>query len=192
MADDSAFFGDPSIMEQAAKARAQQLADGLLAHSTAEYPFIKQHNPAITMGTGDGYAETWPVGETGTADVPRPAALPADRLGISIYRPDAFGPSDLAGEVMHVDPYANEVRGQLQSSFSPAQIERLKSASGDYGMSTRMGMSDAAALQNAMDSAMRGYVVGQWPDSANASMGYNPDQLNLLNALKAYVKTGHR
>ena len=61
----------------------------LMQQALAEYPFIAQHNPNVVLGKGDGYAETYPIGETGkplgNGKFSRPQALPIIKLGIEIY-----------------------------------------------------------------------------------------------------------
>lgn len=163
----------------------------LLAAAQQQYPFIRYHDPLVVMGSGQNdYAETWPVGETGDAQYPRPADIPADRVGVQVFRPNDFKAADLAAEMLHIDPWANATRDRLLQSLSPEQIVRLKRESGDYQQSVSMGMSERDALRNAADSAMRGFTVGQWPADANQRMGYTPDQTAMLNALRNYMQTG--
>ena len=166
-----------------------------------EYPFIKQHNPVVVdrpelrskVGSQyRGYAETFPIDEQGKPTDPRSKTLPIERPGVEVYNTDDFRSSDLAGEIMHIDKYANEVRERLQASLTPAQIKTLKGTAADYKMSLDENMSEDAAMRNATDSAMRGYVVNQWPDKQNKEMNYSEDQLKLLNNLKKYTKTGKK
>ena len=166
----------------------------LISRAAKEYPFITQHNPFVFMGNDPSrdYAETWPADEEGTPDRPRPKELPAGRIGVQVFRPTDFGPSDLAAEFLHVDPVANETRTSLRASLTPAQIEQLKHASRDYQSTIDRGESEDRAVQNATDSALRGYTVGQWPAEANASMGYSPAQLQMLENLKRYMRTGKK
>ena len=167
----------------------------LLSDAEKRYPFIKQYNPVVTMSPNQGggdYAETWFQGDTGDKSRPRPSAIPLNRVGIEVYRPDQFGATDLAAEFLHVDPFANQTRRALLQSLSPQQINTLKHAAGDYADTLKYGGTHQKALENAVDSAMRGYTVGQWPDSANAEMKYTPQQLQMLNALRDYMQTGKR
>lgn len=112
------------------------------------------------------------------------------RVGVQIFKPDQFGPDDLAAEFLHVDPVANQTRDYLLKSLSPSQLAYLKHASGDYADTLKQGGNEARAIQNAVDSAMRGYTVGQWPANVNAGMNYSAQQINALNALKKYMQTG--
>lgn len=170
-------------------------APSLLSDAEKRYPFIKQYNPVVTMSPNQGggdYAETWQLNDAGDKSRPRPSSIPMNRIGVEVYRPNDFGATDLAAEFLHVDPYANSTRQALLKSLSPQQIATLKRASGDYADSLKYGETEQKALENATDSAMRGYTVGQWPDSANAEMRYTPQQLQMLNSLKRYMETGSR
>jgi len=168
--------------------------DALVRKATTEYPFIAKHNPAVEVGVGPGYAETWPVGETGAPDEygnpTRPKSFPTNKVGIQVFRPNDFTHHDLAGEILHVDPYANKARDKLIKSLSPEQIKMLQHQSNDYQATLDEGRPHGEALRNATDAAVRGYVFSQWPEEANASMGYSAPQRALLESLKNYTKTG--
>lgn len=165
----------------------------LLADAQRMYPFIAQYNPVLTGGQGNGdYAETWRPGDPGDSTRPRPSAIPLNRVGVEVYRPNEFGPTDLAAEFLHVDPVAAMMRQRLMASLSPSQAAELKHAAGDYQDTLRLGGSERDAMRNSMDSAMRGYTVGQWPAEANAAMRYTPQQAGLLETLKRYMQSGHQ
>lgn len=170
--------------------------DAMMRKALKEYPFIAQHNPVVETGVGQGYAETWPAGETGAPDEygnpTRPKAFPTNKVGIQVFRPNDFTHHDLAGEVLHVDPYANETRANLMKSLTPTQIKSLQDQALDYQATIDEGRSHEDALRNATDSAMRGYVLGQWPEEVNVGMAYEPSQKALLESLKSYMKTGKR
>ena len=166
----------------------------LMAKARQAYPFIDKHNPQVVVGTdGMGYAETYPVGETG-APLPsggfsRPASLPIDQVGVEIYRPGDFTHHDLAAEMLHIDPVANSVREKLMQSWTPKQLKALKEHALDYQATLDEGRPETDAIQNATDSALRGYTVGQWPEKINKAIGYDSKQLQMLDALKSYMTT---
>lgn len=166
----------------------------LLAKASTAYPFIQQYHPNVMVSpsTQGDYAETWPADETGDAQYPRPKELPMGGVGVQVFKPDKFGPSDLAAEFLHVDPYANQMRAQLMHTLTPHQVAMLKHSSEDYSSTLERGEPEHRAMQNALDSALRGYTVGQWPAEANAAMRYSPDQLRLLDGLRHYMTTGQR
>lgn len=165
----------------------------ILADATKQYPFISQYNPIVTVGQGnDAYAETWAADEPGDQSYPRPKDIPLGRFGVQVFKPEAFRPADLAAEFLHVDPIANETRDRLLKSMTPAQIQKLKQASNDYAESIKLKLGEQRAIQNAVDSALRGYTTGQWPDEANAQMQYTPAQKQMLDGLRGYMTTGQR
>lgn len=167
-------------------------ADLLRSQALDKYPFIKQYNPTVTIGSGEGFAETWFPQDLGPTGKERPKDIPADSLGIEVRKPNQFNPNDLAGEVLHYDPYANEVRGMLDKSLTPQQWDVLKQNALDYEESIRLGLPEQRARENTIDSAIRGYTVNQWPESMNQAMQYSPEQLSQLEALKNYMVTGQR
>lgn len=162
--------------------------DLLVAQTRAKYPFVYNSNAIMIPGTKPG-GEGWPAGETGDPSYPRPKALPLGQHGVEIG--PGSSPEDVAGEVLHVDPYANQTRAQLKASLSPEQKTYLKKESLDYGNPQGPEEEDHA-WDNAVDSAIRGKVVGQWPDKANQAMNYSPAQQKLLDNLSQYMRTGRR
>lgn len=160
---------------------------GLRAEAESKYPFVRWHDPLVVPGEGENYAETWPAGEEGAPGAPRPKSLPLDRVGVEVRRPE-FDADGLAAEMLHVDPFAVGTRKALDASLSSAQNKYLHRQALDYN---HKDVSWEQAQNNAIDSAMRGYVFGQWPAEANAGMAYNPRQQALLDALKAYTVKGY-
>lgn len=157
-------------------------APSLLDQATAKYPFISQHNPVVVVNPQKdrGYAETWPAGEPGDESYPRPKTLPIDRTGVEIYRPNEFGPDDLAAEMIHVDPKANATRNQIMQSFTGKQISDMASRSLDY----QETQEPSRKLQNGVDAMLRGMVMGQKTDSV---VDLTPDQQAMVAKLKAYA-----
>ena len=168
-------------------------ATDLLAQATKTYPFVAKHNPMVVVNPMEnkGFAETYPVGETG-APLPeggfsKHSSLPIDRVGVEVFKPNEFTHHDLAAEMLHIDPIANETRQALIKTWSPEQIETLKHHALDYQATIDEGRSHEDALKNATDSALRGYTVGQWPEEINKALAYNPKQLQALESLKTYM-----
>jgi hypothetical protein len=198
MATTNALARDAEIVNALApeSSNSNPYIDSLISKATQEYPFISQHKPVVFTGTGPGYAEIWPAGEGGPPDAQgndtRPNNVPIDKFGIEVRRPDAFTHYDLAGEVLHIDPYAREISDKLAKTLSPEQIKTLQTQALDYQASLDEGQSPERALQNGTDSAVRGYVVNQWPEQLNTNMGYQPVQKALLESLKSYAKTGKK
>jgi hypothetical protein len=165
----------------------------LLNSAQAKYGFLKnlgmqvKVNPRQDTGM---YAETWPAEEPGSNEAPRPSDIPLNVHGVEIFKPDQFNEDDLAGEALHVDPVARRTSTALTKSLSDAQIERLAIHSNDYEQSLKLGMSQEDAMRNAVDSMIRGYVVGQWPKEVIDDIGLRPEQLERLEALREYANSG--
>lgn len=136
---------------------------------------------------GRGYAETWPAGEGGSKEFPRPAEIPLDKLGIQVFKPDKWTDRDTAGELLHIDPVANYYRGKFADSLTPNQLETLRQQP-DFKEGDQ---PDGKRMQNAVDAAMRGYTVGQWPKEAVDSF-FNPSQRKMMDSLRKYMITGKR
>lgn len=170
----------------------QMYLDQLKNDAQTSYPFIKAHDPVLTIGNGEGYAETWQKDEEGAPDQPRPYELPMDKLGIEIRNPKEFSHHDLAGEVLHADEYANSVRDKLHGSLTDKQKAVLKEEALDYEQSIKEGMSEKDAWRNATDSAMRGYTLNQFPEETNKRINYNAEQLKMLDGLRSYMTTGKK
>lgn len=166
----------------------------LMQQAMQEYPFVAKYNPNVVLGQGQGYAETYPVGETGRplggGKFSRPSTLPIDQVGIEIYRPKDFTARDLAGELLHIDPYANKIRDELIKTWTPEQIKALQQHALDFDATLAEGRPVQDAIKNATDSALRGYAVGQWSPEVDKALKYTPKQMQLLNNLKTYIKTG--
>ena len=138
-----------------------------------------------TPQDGKGYAETWSAGEEGTPETPRPVELPIDQNGVQVFRPDAYDENMHAGEALHLDPVANKYRAAILETLIPDQIDLLKQVP-DY----RVGNgNEQQRLQSAVDSAIRGAVVGQWPKSEVDSF-FSPEQRAALDELLQYMHSG--
>lgn len=158
--------------------------NSLLGQALKKYGFIKQHDVVqiVTPQEGKGYAETWAAGEVGDKENPRPKGIPLNKNGIQIFKPDKFTADDVAGEVLHLDPKANQVREEFIMTLSSEQKEYLKKQP-DY---TYGNVSDSKRMQNAADSVIRGYTVGQWPKE-EIDKFLNPKQKGMLDDLKKYM-----
>lgn len=160
------------------------------------YPFVEKHNPMVVVNPMQdrGYAETYPIGETGAplegGGFNKHPSLPLDRVGVEIFKPEEFTAHDLAAEMLHIDPVANKTRDYLMKSWTPKQLEALKEHSLDWQATLDEGRPEKDAIQNATDSALRGYTVGQWPEEINKTLNYTQSQKKALEALKNYMLTG--
>ena len=156
-----------------------------------DYKFLNKLNIKQTTMPyiGKGYAETWPIGETGDPDyMMRPKDIPINQHGIRIFRPDKWREQDTAGEGLHIDPVAYEYRTKLLQSLSPEQLRQAKDEFNDYSFGGS-NLPETRKINNLTDALMRGYTVGQASDQFNQSF-YRPEQKQMLNELKNYMHTG--
>lgn len=183
---------NPPVDQWVDKIAGDRYAQQLLADALAKYPYLKKHNMMVTTGKGDGYAETWLPGDPGDKDYPRDPAIPLDRAGVTVYKPDKFGASDLAAEGLHLDPVSKMVRQRMLESLTPEQQARLQQTL-DYKTSVgQYKMPPEAAMANSIDSALRAAVFGQKSDADPETMNYTPEQQGLLATLQHYVTTGNQ
>jgi hypothetical protein len=168
-------------------------AADLLSQATQAYPFVAKHNPMVVVNPMEdkGFAETYPLGETGApllgGGYSKHPSLPIDRIGVEVFKPNKFTHHDLAAEMLHIDPVANQAREALTKTWSPKQLKTLKEHALDYQATLDEGRPEADAIKNATDSALRGYTVGQWPEEINKALAYSPKQLKVLESLKSYM-----
>ena len=99
-----------------------------------QYPYLKDVPMSYTQG--DGYLESYPVGETGSPQYPRPENLPIDVMGIDIRKQDTT-PEMIAGDyVSHYmtdnDPFIKDNYNKFINSLTPEQLDRQKNRYNDY------------------------------------------------------------
>lgn len=171
----------------------------LLTDTEKLYPFVKNNDIDITHdyrpGGSMGPIETYPIGETGPPDRPRPSDLPIDRNGIAIGS-DAW-PIDLAGDIFsHVDPYGQTAGMYMADSLTPKQMQEIQKQYLDYDETVRENAADVAnrAKINGTSGLMRTAVFGQGGEGAVRGLGefnFNVAQKNIVDKAKDYVKTGN-
>lgn len=167
----------------------QRMGERFTPYSEAAktYPFLRNHDMAYmaTPRANEGFAETWPAGETGTPDRPRPNQFPIERPGIQVFKPKQFSSNDIAGEALHIDPVVARVQQKLAPTLSQDQWAELRQQP-DY----EMGDGDTKQRENsAIAAAVRGYAVKQWPQEA-IDRFWKPDQRAVLDGLTRYMSTG--
>lgn len=164
-----------------------------LKQAKEQYKFIPNDVVATVNKKSDGrILEAWSPTEEGYVGGARPKEIPMGKIGLEIYNPDKVSADDIAADVLHHDKFANQIRDKMLDTIKsdPEQLSKLKEASADYQYSIDAGQSKEQALKNAVDSAIRGYVVNQWPEEANKEMGYSDKQQSMLDQLKSYMVTG--
>jgi len=108
--------------------------NNLVNSAKEQYPYLKDVPMSYTQG--DGYLESYPAGETGSPQYPRPENLPIDVMGIDIRRQDTT-PEMIAGDYVshHMtdnDPFIKDNYNQFINSLTPQQLEQQQNRYNDY------------------------------------------------------------
>ncbi len=154
----------------------------VISQARQQFPFMT--GQALIPSNKQG-GEGWPVGEEGDPSYPRPKVIPINQPGAEIGPKST--PADVAGEALHSDPFGNMSRDKLIQSLSPQQTKYLQHESLDFGDPS--GGDYEHRMQNAGDSAIRGVVANQWPQSAIDGMQYTPEQMKIITKLQQYMRT---
>jgi hypothetical protein len=134
--------------------------------------------------------ESWPQGEPGAPDYPRPAGLPINEFGVQVFD-QGTTPRDLAADIVshylvNTDPHLSPDYQAFVDSFNtPEGQDRLRQ---DYSWARqnageRRPMREWAVTDR-IPAYFRGYVFDQWPGSGKS---FSPEQLAALDRMKAYV-----
>lgn len=166
-----------------------------------QYPKLKDANAVGLMSTnapdGANMLESWPVGETGTPERPRPTELPQDKLGVQIFNQKTT-PNDVAADIVShslvkTDPNLKATYDQFTSSLTPEQTDFLK---GDYDNAVKNEGEtrpfDQWMQTTGIPSAFRGYAFGQYDQKAQQEFGYTDQQKQLLGSVKPYLQGGQQ
>lgn len=172
--------GDPSLLDLARK---QYPILGSMAVNTVRTPLPNDNR----------MLEFWPPNEAGDKQYPRPQGLPMGQVGVQIISPDTK-PSDVAADIVshylvNTDPTLKKEYQQFAKTFqTPDEQKRLRE---DYQWDkTHSGEDrpfDQWTQQTRIPAYLRGYVFQQWPQNTYDKM-YTPDQIKLLDAIKATLK----
>jgi hypothetical protein len=130
--------------------------------------------------------ETYPPGEPGSKESPRPKALPIGRYGIQVFSKDTRPIDVLADYVSHSAVYSDPVLKNLYQQFKssvPESVmrERYDVHKKQYG-ETRP-YKDWLEIAG-MPEYFRGYTFNQWE---NPESLYSPEQLKILDKVKNYL-----
>jgi hypothetical protein len=174
----------------------------LLDQARAQYPILKKYDIQYkdSIGRAPGYLESWPPGETGSAELPRPKEFANDKFGVEVYDKNTSPKDVLADVVSHhlvdVDPKIKSAYEDFKGSLQPFQEKILRqqyehdkntAVAGEAGGETRSfeDWKETAGLP----AYFRGYTFGQWPSSFNQK-AYTPDQMKKLDGVMDYLKSG--
>lgn len=185
-------FAPPNLMPVAD----QQTADHpLITQTLQQYPVLRNLGLKFKMSPGAGGSnmlESWPAGETGTKDKPRPKEFDNKKLGIEIYS-DKTRPIDILGDVVshhlvNEDPVIKKVYDTFQKSMTPQQQEILKEqyihAKANEGEKRPFEEWKAST---GIPAYFRGYAFQQWSQQANQHL-YTPQQRLMFDQMMLYLQ----
>lgn len=181
-----------ALPPDAAASEGAQPDKNLLDQARDQYPILKNHDIGYTeaFGRSKGYLESWPAGEEGGQDLPRPKELAPDKFGIEIYDKKTR-PIDVLGDVVshkliNDDPKIKQHYEEFQDSMKPWQKKNLKAQfehdKREYGEDRSY---DDWEKSSGMPAYFRGYPFKQWDDPKEM---YTPGQMKKLDKMMDYLK----
>lgn len=184
----------------------QQGGGDMFENAMAEYPILRQAHDRgdlffkFTPRQGQTGLETWPPGEEGTRDSPRPNEFPIDKHGIEVYREDVPSIGILGDAVSHMlmksDPTLQPAYRDFESSLTPHQLRILRN---EYDWTITHGDDPNRPYEDwyehsGLPAMFRGYLFKQWqplPGQLQATIGgqpiYTPGQLRQFDELRKYL-----
>ena len=138
------------------------------------------------------YLETFPPGEGGGPDEPRPSQFPMDKYGIQVYKPDTQPVNLLGDAVVHMmrftDPTITKYYDDFEESLTPQQealLHRQYNHHVTYNGEKRP--YDEWYKQSGLTQLFGGYAFGgtkKWPESE-----YTPEQLKMFDQMMQYLQS---
>lgn len=172
--------------------------DNLVNLSKQQYPYLK--DVPMARHEGDGYLESYPSGETGSPEYPRPKEFPIDKFGIQIRNTNTT-PEMIAGDyVSHYmtdnDPFIKDNYDKFIKSLTPEQRELQRKRYNDYVQGYYLNQQrqkvelpketrpfEQWQEQSDNDGIYRGLLFNQWnPDS------FTPYQRELNRQAQQYLQ----
>jgi hypothetical protein len=192
------FFASTQPVLKSVMAGMSDLLDApptLLDQARQDYPLLLNYDIAYknNPGGGQGFMESWPAGETGTPQQPRPAEFSPNRFGVENYNP-ASRPIDLVGDVVshhlvNIDPNIRQTYQQFTGSLQPWQEDILR---GQYQHAqANAGETrpyEAWRAASGVPAYFRGYAFQQWPADFN-QRAYTPQQLNSFDQMMQHLRS---
>lgn len=169
-------------------------APGIFDQAQQQYPILKKHDIQYRENFGGDQSgnmlESWPPGETGTPDRPRPQEFNSDKLGVEVFDPKTR-PIDVLGDVVshHLVEADPKIRGYYDgfvNSLEPWQHERLQ----EQYQHAKENEGEARPFEDWKQSSglpayFRGYPFQQWSKSEDM---YTPSQMKKLDRMMGYLK----
>ena len=167
----------------------------IISEAKKQWPVLNNPNLEYLYTPKSGanvpYLETFPPGETGGPDEPRPKQFPMDKYGIQVYKSDTQPVNVLGDAVVHMmrftDPTVKSYYDQFEKSLTPKQEAILHRQYqwhvDNNGEKRPYGQWYS---QSGLTQLFGGYVFGgtkKWPQSF-----YTPDQLKMFDKLMQYLQ----
>jgi hypothetical protein len=169
--------------------------DLLLQRAKQQFPMLNQmqlgyKNTPGKYTEGGNQLESWPAGEPGTPDRPRPQDFPLNRFGIENYNPHTR-PIDLMGDVAshqlrYTDPLVKRTYEQFEASLTPEQNSRLKAQYQDA--KTQEGETRSFEQwreHTGLPAYFRGYAFQQWDQPERL---YTQEQRRSFDQMMGYLR----
>jgi len=166
----------------------------LYEQALEQYPVLQQYPVRYTERTDiPGHMESWPAGEEGGPEWPRPEELPMDQFGVEVRGTDSR-PEDVLGDIsshhlVNVDPVTKDTYTRFAGSMTPEQVGILNEQYQHAVNSGEKRSFEQWASVSGIPAWFRGYTFSQWPEEFT-SRAYTPDQTRLLDRLRHYYETG--
>ena len=158
------------------------------------YPILNKYPVGYTENIDrPGFMESYPVGEEGTPDHPRPAALPIDQFGVEVFGTDSKPKDVMADITFHyldkVDPVVHRTTTDFINSMTPKQheilLEQYEWAKKNRGEERPFEQWTEAS---GLPGWMRGYMFKQWEPEFTDKV-YTPEQRKMFDELNQYLQT---
>lgn len=172
----------------------------LYDRAVQEYPILKQHDVGFAYSPhkpgGVGMMESFPPGEMGDPENPRPKGFGQNQFGVEVYDPAATPRDVMADVVSHhlvnVDPVVQDYYAKFQQSLTPDQMARLQEqyAHAQANENEQRPYAEWAQMTG-VPAYFRGYAFGQWPPEFN-QRAYTKDQMKMFDGMTNYLKTGKK
>lgn len=165
----------------------------MMDRAKKEYPYLADKDIAFTYSPKvktKNQLESWPVGETGSPDYPRPANIPIDKFGMQVFKTQGGTPINMLGDyVSHHgvenDPKLKDMYQQFQASLDPAKMqERYAYHQNKLGEKRPY---DQWYQSTGLPEMFRGYTFNQWGNPKQAAKMYTPEQLKILDQVRQYL-----
>jgi hypothetical protein len=188
-------FSDMLAGPMLQQAQAEAPPAGVMDQAYQQFPILKDVPLVYKESPGKGgnnLLESWPPGEEGDKDYPRPKEFPLDKLGVENYSPKTR-PIDILGDVVshhlvNTDPQIQRTYSAFQKSITPSQEDLLKEQY-KYAQQSEGEKRDFDAWKEStgVPALFRGHAFQQWPSDFNKRV-YTPQQRELLDKMMMYLQ----